>query len=244
MNCNINDLASTLLFVAIKKGLYIIGHIGDGVIGYLKKEELKVASEPKNGEFINTTVFTTSINVMDSMKIIKGSINDIEGFVLMSDGSENSLYQKAEKKISNSIKKIMNLLILIPKNELENMLVKTFESIICQATIDDCSIVFLVKDLDLFKGYRNLTESEKCKLLNLNINYDRKFNYIRVRKRLKRFDTILNFMIQEKDLKEISKHIHLKPKYTQKKYIDKLLMLNFIKISNSKYKTLIFLEKE
>ena len=58
------DLASTLLFVAIKDNKFIMAHIGDGIIGYLKQDELKIATHPMNGEFINTTVFTTSMDVV------------------------------------------------------------------------------------------------------------------------------------------------------------------------------------
>ena len=111
--CKINDLASTLLMVAIKNDNFIIIHIGDGVIGYLSNNELKVASKPNNGEFVNTTVFTTSENVLDSIKLIKGSINNITGFVLMSDGTESSLYQKKENKLAPAIKSIMKYMNLL-----------------------------------------------------------------------------------------------------------------------------------
>lgn len=36
LECEIKELASTLLFVAIKNNQFIIAHIGDGVVGYLK----------------------------------------------------------------------------------------------------------------------------------------------------------------------------------------------------------------
>ena len=58
LNCSIKDLASTLLFVAIKNNRFLLFHIGDGVIGYWKNDSLKVASKPETGEFSNTTVFT------------------------------------------------------------------------------------------------------------------------------------------------------------------------------------------
>lgn len=36
LDCLVKDLASTLLVVAVKNGKYLILHIGDGVIGYVK----------------------------------------------------------------------------------------------------------------------------------------------------------------------------------------------------------------
>ena len=43
-DCQLKDLASTLLAVAVKDERYIILHLGDGVIGYSKEGLLKVAS--------------------------------------------------------------------------------------------------------------------------------------------------------------------------------------------------------
>lgn len=98
-------MASTLLLVAIKDDKFIIAHIGDGVIGYLKNNEMKIASQPENGEFVNTTVFTTSKDAIMTMKLIKGFLGTIQGFVLMSDGPEARLYSKQENKLADVLKK-------------------------------------------------------------------------------------------------------------------------------------------
>ncbi|ONI42900.1 hypothetical protein AN640_06980 [Candidatus Epulonipiscium fishelsonii] len=143
LDCKSEDLASTLLFVAVKNNDFIIGHVGDGVIGYLKNGDMKIASEPNNGEFVNSTVFTTSPNFINSFKLIKGEVEEIQGFVLMSDGSETSLYNKNEKQLSPMINKIMNLFIEISQDELEKMLLNAFQSMIKPKTLDDCSIVFM-----------------------------------------------------------------------------------------------------
>ena len=90
-DCQLKDLASTLLAVAVKDERYIILHLGDGVIGYCKEGVLKVASAPNNGEFANTTVFTTSSDACSQMKVFRGPLNGINGFVLMSDGPEACL---------------------------------------------------------------------------------------------------------------------------------------------------------
>ena len=82
LKCGIKDLASTLLFVAIKENQFILGHVGDGIIGYLKHGQLKIASFPTNGEFPNETLFATSPNADSQMNIVKGELNAISGFVL------------------------------------------------------------------------------------------------------------------------------------------------------------------
>lgn len=123
LSCSLKELASTLLFAAVKENRFILSHIGDGVIGYLKDNDLKIASQPENGEFTNTTVFTTSKDVLETMKLIKGNIGDIQGFVLMSDGTEVSLYNKREKKLADVLKKIMSLCLMISPEKIEEQLI-------------------------------------------------------------------------------------------------------------------------
>lgn len=88
IECEFNDLSSTLLITAVKDVRYLIVHIGDGVIGYIKDDQIKIASQPENGEFVNTTVFTTSKNVLQTIKILRGKLDTITGFVSISDGTE------------------------------------------------------------------------------------------------------------------------------------------------------------
>lgn len=231
-NCTINDLESTLLMVAIKNDEFIIIHIGDGVIGYLSNDELKIASKPNNGEFANTTVFTTSTNVIASMKIIKGNINHITGFVLMSDGTEISLYHKKENRLAPAIKSIMKYMNLLQLEKVQEQLNQSMERIIRNNTNDDCSIILIVKDS--FEGFNKMSDVEKCNLLQIN-----KQNH----KQLSRFDNILNFIQKEKTLKEISVFIRLRRKFTQKKYINKLLDLNLIEKKGNFYKTILIMDK-
>ena len=62
----------TLLFVSIKNNKYIAGHIGDGIIGIIdEKGDAIVLSEPENGEFANTTYFTTSENYKYHLRLYR-----------------------------------------------------------------------------------------------------------------------------------------------------------------------------
>ena len=166
LNCELKDLASTLLFVAIKEDRFILSHIGDGVIGYLKDGEIKIATQPENGEFINTTVFTTSKNAINTMKIIKGKLGTIKSFILMSDGSENSFYDKKEKKLTSNLKKIIQKMIIGPIINIQEKLEKTFKDIIIQKTSDDCSIAIMVDEnmelKDLEKIFVKKMKIRKC----------------------------------------------------------------------------------
>lgn len=234
LQCDLKDLASTLLFVAIKKQQFIIAHIGDGVIGYLKDNELKVASYPENGEFINSTTFVTSKNSITNMKLFKGYLKQITGFVLMSDGTEMSLYNKKEQKLANILKKIMQISTIIPTNKIEYQLQQSFENVISKATTDDCSIIMLVNTDKNFKGYLSLSHIQKCKLLNINPQS--------AKRTVKKYDNILLFLLNKNTLSQVAKKIHLQKKYAQK-YIDKLYKLNLIEKDGLCYHTILIMNK-
>ena len=232
LKCEIKELASTLLFVAIKNNQFIIAHIGDGVVGYLKNDEMKIASQSENGEFVNTTVFTTSKDAIMTMKLIKGSLGEIQGFVLMSDGTETSLYSKKERKLADVLKKIMQMSVIISVDKVQEQLEQSFENVIVNATTDDCSIAMLVKKNDDFKGYLQLDNQQKQKLLGLNSSTSKKI--------IRRYDDILLYLQNNQSISQIARRIYLNQKYT-KKYIDKLCMLNFIEKNGSCYHTIIVL---
>ncbi|MDY4573988.1 MAG: PP2C family serine/threonine-protein phosphatase [Intestinibacter sp.] len=233
--CKKKELASTLLVAVVNANQYILLHIGDGVIGYLKDNQLLVASQPENGEFANTTVFTTSRDVLQTMKIIKGNLGCIEGFVLMSDGTEASLYDKRKCLLAPVLKRIMKYSQIISKECLEYQLLDSFENVIRGATIDDCSIAILMKDNKEFYGYRNLDNIGKEQLLGLKENsIDRKT--------MNRYDTLLECMCKPSNMAMLGRAIHLKPKYT-KKYIEVLLSNNLIISKGGWYKTAVKMEK-
>lgn len=233
IKCEPRDLASTLLAVAVKEGNYILLHIGDGVIGYTKDDELKVASQPENGEFVNTTIFTTSQEVLRTMRLMKGKLGKINGFILMSDGSEASLYDKKEKKIASALGRIIKMLTFLPEKKAEAQLTDGFYSVVRNATHDDCSISIMADCTD-FLGYQMLDAKSRKQFLKINPDCKS------ASKQLMRYDKILTSLTTPSSLKTISKVIHLKPKYT-KKYLSKLLEMNLIEKRNAVYHTIIIL---
>lgn len=140
-NISFKDLSSTLLFIAIKNNQFIIGHIGDGVIGMLdSKNNLRTISKPDNGEFSNSTFFTTSIKYRERLRILKGTLKSANGFILMSDGAEDSLYDKKKESLSDTNKIIINWLENNNEKNVEKALYNNLEQIISKQTSDDCSI--------------------------------------------------------------------------------------------------------
>lgn len=167
-NCSEKDLASTLLAVAVRGEDVIAVHLGDGVIGCITNDEIKVLSSPENGEYANTTVFTTSKHAISSIKFLKGHIKDKIGFVLMSDGSCASLYNKRENRLSDGIRSFIREGEKNKATALNEMLIESFKYDIRSRTNDDCSIAILYKDPETFSGYLNLPFAERNRLLGVN----------------------------------------------------------------------------
>jgi len=140
-NLDFKDLSSTLLFIVIKNDNFIIGHIGDGVIGMLDKNgNLKTVSKPENGEFSNSTFFTTSTKYENRLRILKGNIKTSIGFILMSDGAEESLYDKNNQVLVDINKDIINWLKNHSEQDVEKALKSNLEQVISKKTSDDCSL--------------------------------------------------------------------------------------------------------
>ena len=142
-NCNIKDLATTLLFACVKDDKFIAGHIGDGILACLKNDELVVLSPPDNGEFVNETYFITSNSYKSRFRLFKGSLNEIEGFVLMTDGTCESLFDKREKKLAPVVFTLFEWLDNYSMAEVNSALKVNFEGLIRKKTTDDCSIGLL-----------------------------------------------------------------------------------------------------
>lgn len=143
---NIKELSSTLLFVVIKNDKFIVGHIGDGVIGVLDKDnKISVLSHPDNGEYSNSTFFTTTDSYPDRLRVIKGSIVDSTGFILMSDGTDEFLYDSKTKKLAPVNAEIINWLDGRSSEEVKSALQWNLNNKIIPKTHDDCSLGILKK---------------------------------------------------------------------------------------------------
>lgn len=227
LGCEIGDLASTLLFVAIKDKKFLIGHIGDGVIGYSKNQEIKVVSAPQNGEFANTTFFTTSSQALNVFRLIKGTTKKgIDGFVLMSDGSEASFYNKKHKALGKGVLRLMNLLRICVPVELSSRFNSFMYNCIRFNTIDDCSMALIVK-----REERNFNEESiklRASLLNVSL-YDKC-----ARRRIKKYQQLLEGLAIPSTRVELVRKSHIHKKHIKKDLIA-LMNANLIECSNGYY---------
>lgn len=235
IGCSIKDLASTLMVVAVKGSDYLIIHLGDGVIGYMDGSELKVASNPSNGEFVNMTTFITSSDAVKCMKIMKGSLRNINGFVLMTDGTSTSLYQKNSGTLSGVIGEIFRYMKYLPHKVVEQQVQESLELVVKRATQDDCGIAFLTNAAKSFDGYLLLSVNEKAALLGIKGKG--------LKKRVKRYDKILAYLSTTKSQIQLSRYLKLKNKYVRR-HLNRLVNMNFIEVTREGYRTILILSRE
>jgi hypothetical protein len=142
------DLASTFLCVAVSGKRFLGAHIGDGVVGYVKNGELKVISAPDNSEFANQTTFVTSGRALESMRLFRGSLDGVAGFILMSDGTGESLFDSRTGELARACAKLIAAVGSAPAelgktSKHTKRLRRLMDLKIRAATKDDCSIGIL-----------------------------------------------------------------------------------------------------
>jgi hypothetical protein len=143
LGARLQDFASTLLFVAVKDGSYLAGHLGDGVIGALSEERVVVLSPPDRGEFANMTYFVTQSGAEERLRLYSGKTGKVDGFILLSDGSAESLFNRARQIMAPATHRILEWLDDNSPLAVTRALYYNLNSIIVEKTNDDCSIAVL-----------------------------------------------------------------------------------------------------
>lgn len=139
----VKDLSSTLLFIAVYYGEYMVVHIGDGVVGILDEDDnLSVLSEPENGEFSHYTYFTTSLD-SNRVRVYRGDVDKLNGLILMSDGVEESLYNYKTKTLAPITTNIIKWLDNGTEEEVSSALDENLKNVFAIKSSDDLSIAIL-----------------------------------------------------------------------------------------------------
>lgn len=220
--CDIKDLASTLLCVAVTDDRVITLHLGDGIIAYYNGQSVKVYSAPDNGEFANVTHFVTSSNALSKIRIRKEVLSDATAFYLMSDGAGTSLYSPQQKAASNALKMMSDLSLLYSRDDVCEEITNFFTTSIGTKTLDDCSVVYMVKHKRTIGTFCQMSYNEQLDLLGIKRGTSHE------RKRYRRFCDVIRFCETERSLQAISRRIGLNPKYG-KKYVYNLLRSGVLK---------------
>lgn len=144
----LKSFASTLLFIVIVKDRFLLGQLGDGRIAVLKSQadQWDSAFSPVKGEFHNETIFTVSSNAQQLIKSREEPVDDIMGCVLMSDGAEESLFERETGKFSAAIDTFY--VWLTGKNgrkQIKRALSQALQGPMKEKTFDDLSVAIMVK---------------------------------------------------------------------------------------------------
>jgi len=130
--------------------MFLGAHVGDGAVGYLKNGVLTLISAPDNAEFANQTTFVTSTGAAESMRLYRGSLDGVAGFVLMSDGAGASLFDPRAGQLAKAGAKLITAVGSAPARQAKNsayrkQLRRLLDTTVRNATKDDCSICILAR---------------------------------------------------------------------------------------------------
>ena len=141
------SLSSTLLFVYVRRSRkitrFFAGHIGDGVIAIRRRNKCEVLSYPENGAFANSTVFLTSVKAVEHFRVYSGTFKGNVGFLLLSDGTAESLYVKRNGAMAPACDTIQSWFDKYPQKKVAMAINRNLELVLKKMTLDDCSIAAL-----------------------------------------------------------------------------------------------------
>lgn len=162
---NLHEFSSTLGFVAIKDNKYICGQLGDGIIGiYPKNSDGKKFLPSKESDLMNSKTYTI-FNNSKYFEICTGTYDDIDGFLLATDGLNNIIYYENSKYLARESKYLMSN----KKFYIKKALFKY-----SRKTMDDISFIAITKKNRIYKtismtdkwycpcGHHNLFEEIVC----------------------------------------------------------------------------------
>ncbi|MEL7655276.1 MAG: protein phosphatase 2C domain-containing protein [Bacillota bacterium] len=125
---DIFDLEGALMFVAVKDKRYLAGHIGDGMIVRLNGS-CTVLSKPEN-----------------DLQIYKGDLQEPFGFMLMSDGACQSLYNESTGDLSSACGTFSEWLKEYDEETVNAALVENINKYFIKETKGDISIAVMVSN--------------------------------------------------------------------------------------------------
>jgi hypothetical protein len=143
-----SDYACTLLFAATDGRQWLLGQIGDGRIGVQTRGGAwRALPLSTRGEFHNETVFVTSSNALDAFQMMRVADETFAACILMSDGAEEALFQRASGSFAPAVSSMVNWVGTYPQGMVQHALAKNLRELIRKKTQDDVSVAILRVDL-------------------------------------------------------------------------------------------------
>jgi len=145
-----NEYAATLVAVCVgSDGAWLALHLGDGgIIGRFGNRVL-VVSQPEKGEFANETWFVTSSDALEHLRIYGSPFNPElckpTGFVIFSDGVENSLLDRRTGTVAHAASIMLGWLPEHPPDRVSSALEQNINTVFREQSRDDCTVVLMAK---------------------------------------------------------------------------------------------------
>ena len=147
---------------------------------------------------------------------------DIDGFVLMSDGSEQSFYDKRSNSLAKVLEKLFILNSILPNTALNEKLINLFKNSVLNKTSDDCSFLMISKK----NRFSDIADDQKLKIFNFN------------NKKLQKITSILKYLQTPKNISQIEKIMYIKKKFI-KKYLNLLIDFRFVQRKDNLYYAMV-----
>lgn len=140
-DCAPAALSCTLMTVQAYKDGFLAAHIGDGALGCIHFDgTLSVLSAPENGRFAHQTYFLTSPDAEAHLRLYRGPLEGVAGFVAMSDGAAESLFSASEGRFAPLLEGLFWRLRLFGAEAVEAWFREPFEAVVREQTRDDVSV--------------------------------------------------------------------------------------------------------
>lgn len=143
VGCAIADLAATLAFVAVAGRRFVAGNLGDGIVAGFRGSAPEVLVEPVRGEFVNETVFLTSRQAREWLRLVAGPLDGFDGFTVTSDGAAERLYQRATQTVAPALSRILCWFDSHPPVAVREAVDRSAMPLLAERTQDDCSVALL-----------------------------------------------------------------------------------------------------
>lgn len=144
-NISLNELSATLLFVATDGEKFLCGQLGDGRIARFNTDTLRSDSvfDGHKGEHFNETIFVTSSGAISELYLEWGESKDVGGFALMSDGAEDSLFNRSERKFAPALSRMLAWFNSYPERKVQSAITDNIANVLRERTQDDVSLALL-----------------------------------------------------------------------------------------------------
>lgn len=142
-SCGIEDFACTLMFFISDGSKYIVGNLGDGLIGFRDASNVfNTLLDQERGKYVNVSYFVTSNG--DYLRIKRGNFCTSHVYFIMTDGTVECLYNRKNKSFANALNVYCGLLDKYEHMQISRALMTNMYKLFPTRTDDDCALALIM----------------------------------------------------------------------------------------------------